>query len=70
LSYVPEGIQTIEENYYSKLTFPCTCLYEQVFSAFRLKRGAGLDRNIIDTHFRNSPLPMHNLIGKSTSSVS
>lgn len=41
MNYVPGGIETIEEGYYSKFEFPCSYLCEQVLSAFRLTWGEG-----------------------------
>ena len=38
LAYVPEGIQTIEENYHDKFEFPRSYLCKEVFSAFILKK--------------------------------
>ena len=37
MAYVPEGIQTIEENYHDKFEFPSSYLCKEVFSAFILK---------------------------------
>lgn len=53
----------------ANLNFCVVFLCEQVFSAFRLKRG-GADGNEINTHFSSIHLPVHNLIRISTSSVS